>query len=78
MNREGALGLFLVVLLLGGVLLLTHRPTSAPQLSRQGNIQFVPVQAEPRRYQNKEIREIEYNEDSLPVKITITRDYAIT
>jgi hypothetical protein len=77
-NREGVLGLFLVALLLGGVFLLTRRPaasyTSAPQ--GQGNIQFVP--AEPRRYQNKEIRQIEYNEDHLPIKIIITRDYAVT
>jgi hypothetical protein len=78
-NREGVLGLFLVALLLGGVFLLTRRPTasyaSTPQ-SGQGNIQFVP--AEPRRYQNKEIRQIKYNEENLPVEITITRDYAIT
>ena len=30
-----------------------------------------------KRYQNKEIRRIEYNEDGLPTLIEITRDYAI-
>jgi hypothetical protein len=83
MNREGALGFALIILLLGGILLFARRPTSisrcapAPQ-QLQGTIQLTPVQQEPRRYQNKEIRQIEYNEDHLPVKITITRDYAVT
>ena len=83
MNREGALGILLIVALLGGIVLLTHRPVtsnySAPQQYHgSGNIKIIPVQQESRRYQNKEIRQIEYNEDNLPTKITITRDYAIT
>lgn len=85
MNREGALGILLVALLLGGIVLFAHRPAvvttsiSAPrQYHNQGNIKVIPVQAEPRRYQNKETRNIEYNEDHLPIKIEIIRDYAIT
>jgi len=83
-NREGALGIILIALLLGGIVLFARRPAalshaSAPiQTHNPGNIKVVPVSAEPQRYQNKEIRQIEYNEDNLPVKIVITRDYAIT
>lgn len=78
MNREGVFGLILVALLLGGIVLFTRRPASyasAPQQYHSSNIRVVP---EPRRYQNKEIREIEYNTENLPVKIIITRDFAIT
>lgn len=84
MNREGALGIILIALLLGGIVLFARRPValsaSAPIQTQTHNpgIKVVPVSAEPRRYQNKEIRQIEYNEDNLPVKIVITRDYAIT
>jgi len=83
-NKEGALGILLVALLLGGIVLLARRPAvassyvSPQQHQSQGNIQVIPVQAEPRRYQNKEIRQIEYDEDHMPIKITITRDYAVT
>ena len=85
MNREGALGIVLIILLLGGIALFARRPAVAsnyasapPQYHNQGNIKVIPVQAEPRRYQNKEIRNIEYNGDGLPTKIEIIRDYAIT
>lgn len=83
MNKEGALGILLVALLLGGIVLLARRPAVAsnyasPQHHSQGNIQVIPVQAEPRRYQNKETRRIEYNDDGLPTLIEITRDYAVT
>jgi len=87
MNKEGAIGLLLIGLLLGGIFLLVRRPGTALSLSRAsapaqthnpGNITLVPLAAEPRRYQNKETRSIEYNEDNLPTKIVITRDYAIT
>ena len=86
MNREGTIGLLLIGLLLGGIFLLVRRPValshaSAPlqtQTHNPGNIRLVPLEAEPRRYQNKETRSIEYNEDGLPTKIEITRDYAIT
>lgn len=85
MNREGALGIILIALLLGGIVLFARRPAALTHASapvqhtthNPGNIQVVPVQ-EPRRYQNKEIRQIEYNEDNLPIKIVITRDFAIT
>ena len=85
MNREGTIGLLLIGLLLGGIFLLARRPVtaltraSAPlQTHNPGNIRLVPLEAEPQRYQNKETRSIEYNEDGLPTKIEITRDYAIT
>ena len=86
MNREGALGFLLIALLLGGIVVLfARRPTatsnyaSAPRQYRsQGNIKVYPVEEEPRRYQNKEIRRIEYNADGLPTLIEIIRDYAVT
>jgi hypothetical protein len=87
-NREGALGLLLVALLLGGIVLFTRRPVvasnyAAPQeYHGSGNIKLIPVQAESRRYQNKEIRNtsLEYNSDGLltNIRLEITRDYAIT
>jgi len=78
MNREGALGIILVALLLGGIMLFRRPSSYSSAIQQTGNLQVIPVQAEPRRYQNKEIRQIEYNEDHLPIKITITRDYAVT
>jgi len=85
MNREGAFGLLLLVLLLGGIVLFARRPAvvsgsaSTPlKPYSQSNIRAIPIADEPRRYQNKEIRNIEYNADGLPVKIEIIRDYAIT
>ena len=82
MNREGVLGIFLIALLLGSIVLFARRPAvtsvSAPRQLTQGNIKVIPVQAEPRRYKNKETRNIEYNADGLPTKIEIIRDYAIT
>lgn len=83
MNTEHAIGIGLVVLLLGGLLLLARRSTAMTQYSPalaaySSNISMVPMAAEPRRYQNKETRRIEYNEDGLPITIEITRDYAVT
>lgn len=80
---EGVIGLILAGLLLGGIFLFARRPTaltsaSAPvQTYNPGNIRMVPMEAEPRRYQNKETREIEYNGDGLPTKIVITRDSVV-
>ena len=77
MNSEGVVGIFLVALLLGGMLLFIRRPShSYASEPRQGNIKVIP--SNERRYQNKEIRNIEYNDDGLPIKIEIIRDYAIT
>lgn len=83
MNREHVVGIALVALLLGGLLLLSRRSTAMTQYSPalaaySGNISMVPMAAEPKRYQNKETRRIEYNEDGLPITIEITRDYAVT
>ena len=81
MNKEVAIGLFLVALLFGGVLLLARRPTAVTSYANgnynQGNIRVVPI-SEPAHYKNKETRRIEYNTDGLPTLIEITRDYAIT
>jgi len=83
-NRDATIGIILMALLLGGLVLFARRPTAAPisthtprQLTGQGNIRFVPSQAEPPRYRNKETRNIEYNADNLPIKIEIIRDFAI-
>ena len=88
MNKEGAIGLLLIGLVMGGIFLLARRPRTALSLSRAsvplqthnpGNhIKLVPLGAEPRRYQNKETRRIKYNEEMLPIEIEITRDYAVT
>lgn len=86
MNRDATIGIIVVALLLGGLFLFTRRPAAvaapvsaspARQLSSQGNIRFVPAQAEPPHYRNKETRNIEYNADGLPTKIEIIRDFAI-
>jgi len=84
MNRDATIGILMMALLLGGIFLLARRPAAAPissytprRLSGQGNIRFVPAQAEPPRYRNKETRNIEYNADGLPTKIEIIRDYTI-
>jgi len=64
MNREAAVGLLLIALLFGGIVLFARRPVtanyaSAPRQSySQGNIKVIPIEAEPRRYQNKETRRI--------------------
>lgn len=85
MNREHAIGIFLVALLLGGVILLTRHSAATPayasaplQPYTNNHIKLVPLAEEPRRYQNKETRRIEYNQDGLPTLIEITRDFAIT
>jgi len=79
MSRDSTLGLFLIALLFGSVLLLARRPANPTSLQPySGNIKTIPIAAEPRRYQNKETRNIEYNEDGLPTKIEIIRDYTIT
>lgn len=86
MNKEGAIGLLLIGLVLGGIFLLARRPAltlsraSAPLQTHnpRNRIKLVPLEAEPRRYQNKETRRIKYNEEMLPIEIEITRDYAIT
>ena len=84
MNRDATIGIILMALLLGGIFLFTRRtgppPISAsapPQLTGQGNIKFVPAQAGPPRYRNKETRHIEWNAEGLPTKVEIIRDYAI-
>jgi cell division septation protein DedD len=84
MNKEGVVGLFLFLALLGGIVLFARRPVTsslalAPnQPHSQGNINIIPIAEQPRHYQNKETRRIEYNADNLPTLIEITRDYTIT
>jgi hypothetical protein len=82
MNREGAVGLLLIGLLLGGLFLFSRRSavsscaTYSPEYQSQGNIRLVSS-AEPPHYRNKETRHIEYNADGLPTLIEITRDYTV-
>ena len=83
MNKEGVIGLFLFIALLGGIVLFARRPATASsstslQPYSQGNINIIPIAEQPRRYQNKETRRIEYNADNLPTLIEITRDYTVT
>jgi hypothetical protein len=83
MNKEGVVGLFLFLALLGGIVLFARRPAAVSsstslQPYSQGNISIVPIAGQPRRYQNKETRRIEYNADGLPTQIEITRDYTVT
>jgi hypothetical protein len=85
MNKEGVVGLFLFIALLGGIVLFARRPAvtsslalTSNQPSSQGNISIIPIAGQPRHYQNKETRRIEYNADNLPTLIEITRDYTVT
>lgn len=89
MNRDYAIGFFLLALILGGVFLLARRPqtvsdyTIAPVQQYSGGTARmvateVKAEEEGRRYRNKEIRRIKYNDDNLPVEIEIIRDFAIT
>lgn len=85
MSNNYAVGFIIVALLLGGIFLLARRPaatssytpSTVPQHA-SSNIRLVADDVEPKRYQNKETRRIEYNGDGLPTLIEITRDYAIT
>ena len=82
MDREHAIGIAFVALLLGGLLLLSRRSTAMTQYSPapatySGNIRMISMAAEPKRYQNKETRRIEYNDDGLPTLIEITRDSVV-
>jgi len=77
MNRQGAIVLLLIGLLVGGALLLNRKPVVNPiQCCGEGAISVVPIK-EPPHYRNKETRHIEYNADGLPTLIEITRDYTI-
>lgn len=72
MDKEFALQLLFIGLLMGGAIFFAHRLGSSDSSS------LLPAtKEEPRRYKNKEIRRIEYNEDCLPTLIEITRDYTI-
>jgi hypothetical protein len=81
MNREGAIGLLVIGLLLGGLFLFSRRSTvssvtSGPEYQGQGNIRLVSS-AEPPHYRNKETRRLEYNADGLLTFMEITRDYTV-
>lgn len=81
MNKEGVVGLFLFLALLGGIVLFARRPAVSSSTSlqpySQGNINIVPIAEQPRHYQNKETRRLEYNADGLLTLLEITRDYTI-
>lgn len=76
MNKEFALELVLIGLLVGGTIFFAHRLGSSTGSSASTNL-LPATEEEPRRYKNKETRRVEYNEDGLPVLIEITRDYTI-
>jgi len=82
MNREGAVGLLLIGLLLGGLFLFSRRSTVSSRVTcgsdiqSQGNIRLVSS-AEPPHYRNKETRRLEYNADGLLTFMEITRDYTV-
>lgn len=76
MNKEFALELVLIGLLVGGTIFFAHRLRSSPDTSASTNL-LPAAGEEPRRYKNKEIRLIEYNEDHLPTRIEITRDSVV-
>jgi hypothetical protein len=70
--KEGSWLLVLALVGIGAVLLFSRRTavhSRGVQITRTGG---------PKRYQNKEIRRVEYNADGLPTLIEITRDYTLT
>jgi len=74
MDKEFALQLLFIGLLVGGAIFFARRLGSSTDTSTN----LLPAtEEEPRRYKNKEIRRIEYNEDCLPILIEITRDHTI-
>jgi hypothetical protein len=81
MNKEGVIGLFLFIALLGGIALFARRPAVSNSTSlqpySQGNVSIVPIAEQPRRYQNKETRRLEYNTDGQLTLMEITRDYTV-
>ena len=76
MDKEFALQLLFIGLLVGGAIFFAHRLGSSTDSSASTNL-LPASEEESRRYKNKEIRRIEYNEDGLPTLIEITRDYTI-
>ena len=78
MNKEFALELVLIGLLVGGAIFFARRLGSSTG-STSASTKLLPAteEEEPRRYKNKEIRRIKYNEENLPIEIEITRDYTI-
>jgi hypothetical protein len=77
MNKQGAIVLLLIGLLVGGALLLNRKPAaSSVQCCGEEAISVIPIKELP-HYRNKETRRIEYNGDGLPTLIEITRDYTI-
>jgi hypothetical protein len=79
MNRE--VGLILIALLFGGIVLLARRRTDAStalQPYGSGGIRAVPMESGARRYQNKETRRLEYNDEGLLTFMEVIRDYTIT
>lgn len=80
MNRE--VGLILIALLFGGIVLLARRRTANASTALQpygsGGIRAVPMESGARRYQNKETRRLEYNDEGLLTFMEVIRDYTIT
>jgi hypothetical protein len=79
MNKNDGMVLFIAALVLGGLFLLMKRSPAAgvaalPQYSPEPSVSpDAPLRLTPRAYDNEEVREIEYNADGLPSRITIHR-----
>ena len=80
MKNRDALVLF-GLLGLGLFVIIMARRQPVQEYAPSNVIHLRPVSAESEstrpRYHNKEIRNIEWNSDGLPVRIEITRDYSV-
>lgn len=69
-NKGGAAILIFAALIVGGIFLMTRRSSPVPKAPST----WIPSKA----YHNREVREITYNDDGLPVRIVIDRDASVT
>lgn len=76
MDKEFALQLLFIGLLVGGAIFFAHRLGSSTGSPASTNL-LPATEEEPRRYKNKETRRLEYNEDGLLTFMEINRDYTI-
>ena len=81
MDKEFALQLLFIGLLVGGAIFFAHRLGSSTDSTSASTKLLPSTEEESRRYKNKENRHIElgYNEDGLlsSLDMEITRDYTI-
>lgn len=78
MQDSTKVGIFVIALLaIGGLILLSRIPAAPVQsvplyLNKRQNSEAEVSGG--RRYRNTEVWDLEYNEDGLPIKITVHRD----